>query len=127
MGDLETTTATTTTTLNNKYRAYSLRGATLLSKAPANIDHNNKNINKNNEDDEDEDNNNDNTERTNIILLSHCNCGTDMPEWVVRTAVNLSAPIKPFEIIHRIHVGIAKERKILTQTTNTNTATTSTT
>jgi len=46
-------------------------------------------------------------------MLSHCNCGHDMPEWAVRAAVGLSAPIKPFEIIHRINVGIRRTREEL--------------
>jgi len=53
------------------------------------------------------------SERTKIVMLSHCNCGRDMPEWVVRTAVGLSAPIKPFAIIHRIDVGIKRAREEL--------------
>ena len=67
------------------YRAYSLRGATLISpcsKYP--------------------------NDRTRIIILSHCNCGRDVPEWAVRMAVGIMAPIKPFEIIHRIELGIQR-------------------
>lgn len=46
-------------------------------------------------------------------MLSHCNCGRDIPEWAVRAAVGVLAPIKPFEIIYRIDVGIRRARKEL--------------
>lgn len=122
------------------YRAFSLRGATYISRCPDNPQ-----------------------KRTKIIMLSHCNCGRDVPEWAVRTgalrfcllflnvltllredmlfslflvlfcanqkfllnyfsssfqfiifqAVGILAPIKPFEIIHRIDVGIRRARKEL--------------
>lgn len=76
---------------NNKYRAYSLRGATLISKSKGYP----------------------NDQRTKIIMLSHCNCGKDIPEWAVRTAVGILAPIKPFEIINRIEMGIQHSRSDL--------------
>jgi hypothetical protein len=76
---------------NNKYRAYSLRGATLISKSKEYP----------------------NDQRTKIIMLSHCNCGKDIPEWAVRTAVGILAPIKPFEIINRIEMGIQHSRSDL--------------
>ena len=41
-------------------------------------------------------------------MLAHANCGRDIPEWAVRTAVKVLAPIKPFEIVHRINKGVAK-------------------
>ncbi len=69
------------------FRAFSLRGATYISRCP---DFPQK--------------------RTKIVMLSHCNCGRDVPEWAVRTAVGILAPIKPFEIIHRIDKGIWKAR-----------------
>ncbi|VEU42591.1 unnamed protein product [Pseudo-nitzschia multistriata] len=72
------------------YRAFSLRGATYVSRCP---DFPSK--------------------RTKIVMLSHCNCGRDVPEWAVRAAVGVLAPIKPFEIIHRIDVGIRKARNEL--------------
>jgi len=89
------TNTTTTTTLSSdstqsEYRAFSLRGATYISRCP---DFPGK--------------------RTKIVMLSHCNCGQDIPEWAVRTAVGVMAPIKPFEIIHRINVGIQQTRQEL--------------
>lgn len=72
------------------YRAFSLRGATYISRCP---DFPN--------------------ERTKVVMLSHCNCGRDVPEWAVRAAVGVLAPIKPFEIIHRIDVGIRRSREEL--------------
>ncbi len=72
------------------YRAFSLRGATYISRCP---DFPKK--------------------RTKLVLLSHCNCGRDVPEWAVRTAVGILAPIKPFEIIYRIDKGIRKAREEL--------------
>lgn len=84
------------TNTNNKlsgisgYRAFSLRGATYISRCP--------DFPK---------------DRTKVIMLSHCNCGRDIPEWAVRTAVGILAPIKPFEIIHRINVGVRKAREEL--------------
>eukprot|EP00537_Pseudo-nitzschia_pungens_P006145 CAMPEP_0172369708 /NCGR_PEP_ID=MMETSP1060-20121228/34084_1 /TAXON_ID=37318 /ORGANISM="Pseudo-nitzschia pungens, Strain cf. cingulata" /LENGTH=363 /DNA_ID=CAMNT_0013094729 /DNA_START=405 /DNA_END=1496 /DNA_ORIENTATION=- len=72
------------------YRAFSLRGATYISRCP---DFPN--------------------ERTKVIMLSHCNCGRDVPEWAVRAAVGVLAPIKPFEIIHRIDVGVRRSREEL--------------
>mmetsp|Transcript_50928 Transcript_50928/g.99643 ORF Transcript_50928/g.99643 Transcript_50928/m.99643 type:complete len:364 (+) Transcript_50928:65-1156(+) len=68
----------------SELRAFGLRGATFLSRHPEQPD------------------------KTSIILLSHCNCGNDIPEWAVRTAVGVLAPIKPFEIIHRINIGVKK-------------------
>jgi hypothetical protein len=72
------------------YRAFSLRGATYISRCP--------DFPKT---------------RTKIVMLSHCNCGRDIPEWAVRAAVGVLAPIKPFEIIHRIDVGIRNAREEL--------------
>jgi hypothetical protein len=72
------------------YRAFSLRGATYISRCP--------DFPKT---------------RTKIVMLSHCNCGRDIPEWAVRAAVGVLAPIKPFEIIHRIDAGIRQARKEL--------------
>ena len=72
------------------FRAFSLRGATYISRCP---DYPKK--------------------RTKLVLLSHCNCGRDVPEWAVRTAVGILAPIKPFEIIYRINKGIKKNREEL--------------
>lgn len=72
------------------FRAFSLRGATYISRCP---DYPKK--------------------RTKLVLLSHCNCGRDVPEWAVRTAVGILAPIKPFEIIYRIDKGIKKNREQL--------------
>jgi hypothetical protein len=97
----------TTSTTASKYRAYSLRGATLISPCSSSSNtkkeyHSNNDID--NEEEEEE------IERTNIIMLSHCNCGNDIPEWAVRTAVGILAPIKPFEIIHRIEIGIQRSR-----------------
>ena len=48
-------------------------------------------------------------------MLAHCNCGDDIPEWAVRTAVGVLAPIKPFEIIHRIRVGVERSHNELLQ------------
>ena len=73
-----------------KYRAFSLRGATYISKC---LDYPN--------------------ERTKIVMLSHCNCGRDVPEWAVRAAVGVLAPVKPFEIIYRIDLGIRRAREEL--------------
>ena len=72
------------------YRAFSLRGATYISRCPDFPEM-----------------------RTKLVLLSHCNCGRDVPEWAVRTAVAVLAPIKPFEIIHRINVGVCRAREEL--------------
>jgi len=107
---LSDTNINSTLSSGSGYRAFSLRGATYISRCP---DFPN--------------------ERTKLVMLSHCNCGRDIPEWVVRTAVGLSAPIKPFEIIHRIDVGIRLareelERAVIKPTaTSTTTATTTTT
>ena len=88
------------------YRAFSLRGATYISRCP---DFPKK--------------------RTKLVLLSHCNCGRDVPEWAVRTAVGILAPIKPFEIIYRIDKGIRKDRDELERAEwkSINTPTTTTT
>ena len=72
------------------YRAFSLRGATYISRCP---DFPKK--------------------RTKVVMLSHCNCGRDVPEWAVRAAVGILAPIKPFEIIYRIEKGIQQAREVL--------------
>jgi len=72
---------------NERLRAFALRGATYISKHS--------------------------DTKTSIVMLAHCNCGRDIPEWAVRAAVKVSAPIKPFEIIHRINVGIAKSLREL--------------
>ena len=85
-----------TTPTSSKYRAYSLRGATLISPCSSTLQDNEEQEKK--------------IERTTIIMLSHCNCGNDIPEWAVRTAVGILAPIKPFEIIHRIEIGIQNAR-----------------
>lgn len=74
----------------SRYRAFNLRGATYISRCPDFP-----------------------SERTKLIMLSHCNCGQDMPEWSIRTAVSVLAPIKPFEIIHRITIGILQAREEL--------------
>ena len=89
-----------TTPTSSKYRAYSLRGATLISPCSSTLQDN----------EEQEQEQEKEIERTNIIMLSHCNCGNDIPEWAVRTAVGILAPIKPFEIIHRIEIGIQNAR-----------------
>jgi hypothetical protein len=60
-------------------------------------------------------------------MLSHCNCGRDVPEWAVRAAVGVLAPIKPFEIIHRINVGIRKSREELERAESNSMATSTTT
>jgi hypothetical protein len=70
------------------FRAYALRGATYISKDPICP-----------------------AEKTRIILLAHCNCGEDIPEWAVRTAVGILAPIKPFEIIYRISLGVKRAQQ----------------
>ena len=88
------------TTTSSKYRAYSLRGATLISPCSSTLQDNN----------EEQEQEQEKIERTTIIMLSHCNCGNDIPEWAVRTAVGILAPIKPFEIIHRIEIGIQNAR-----------------
>jgi len=75
---------------NQGLRAFALRGATLISPHP-----------------------DDPLGKTKITLLAHCNCGNDIPEWGVRSAVKVLAPIKPFEIIHRIQVGVDANRKEL--------------
>ena len=72
------------------YRAYTLRGATYIRKDP-----------------------NYPQDKTQLVMLAHCNCGDDIPEWAVRSAVKVLAPIKPFEIVHRIRVGVAKAQKEL--------------
>ena len=86
-------TSTTTTDDENKHqpglRAFALQGATILSQHP------------------------DDATKTKITLLAHCNCGHDIPEWAVRTAVGVLAPVKPFEIVHRIQVGVQKSREEL--------------
>ena len=64
-------------------RAYALRGATYIRRNP-----------------------NDPENSTRIYILAHCDCGEDIPQWAIKTAVGILAPIKPFEIIHRINVGI---------------------
>ena len=92
-----------TTITSSKYRAYSLRGATLISPCSSTLQDNN----------EEQEQEQEKIERTTIIMLSHCNCGNDIPEWAVRTAVNILAPIKPFEIIHRIEIGIQNSRSEL--------------
>lgn len=76
--------------LNEGFRAYSLRAATYIMPDDSSSG-----------------------SKTKIIMLAHCNCGKDLPEWAIRSAVKLLAPIKPFEIIHRINVGIAASRKEL--------------
>ena len=75
---------------NGGYRAYALRGATYIHKDPAAP-----------------------TTKTKLVMLAHCNCGDDIPEWAVRTAVGVMAPIKPFEIIHRIRVGVKQSHNEL--------------
>jgi hypothetical protein len=79
--------ATTTTATSSAPRAYALRGATYISQLP--------------------------NGKTKIVMLQHANCGYDIPEWAVRTAVNILAPIKPFEIIHRIQVGVKRSKETL--------------
>lgn len=79
-------------TQNDDFRAYSLRGATYIQR-DANAP----------------------TEKTRLIMLSHCNCGDDIPEWAVRTAVGVLAPIKPFEIVHRIGEGVKRAKNGLKQ------------
>ena len=89
---LSASNTNTNSTINglSGYRAFSLRGATYISRCPDRP-----------------------KERTKIVMLSHCNCGRDIPEWAVRAAVGVLAPIKPFEIIHRIDVGIRRAREEL--------------
>lgn len=53
--------------------------------------------------------------KTQISMLAHCSCGNDVPEWGVRAAVKVLAPIKPYEIIHRIQVGVQHAREHLEQ------------
>lgn len=68
-------------------RAYALRGASYISPHP---NHPNS--------------------KTSIVILAHASCGKDAPEWLVRTAVSILAPIKPFEIITRINKGVQRAR-----------------
>ena len=95
-----------TTPTSSKYRAYSLRGATLISPCSSTLQDNEEQQEQEQEKE---------IECTTIIMLSHCNCGNDIPEWAVRTAVGILAPIKPFEIIHRIEIGIQNARYELDQ------------
>lgn len=74
------------------YWAFSLRGANYISRDPNDPDH-----------------------KTRIVMLSHANVGNDLPHWAVNTAVNLLAPIKPFEIMYRINVGVNRARPQLEQ------------
>lgn len=67
----------------NGPRAYALRGATYIRRNPKDPENS-----------------------TRIYIVAHCDCGEDIPQWAVKTAVSILAPIKPFEIIHRINVGI---------------------
>lgn len=88
--DITNNNTGTTRVGESKYRAFSLRGATYISRCPHFPE-----------------------TRTKIIMLSHCNCGRDVPEWAIRAAVGILAPIKPFEIIQRIDAGIRRAREEL--------------
>jgi len=95
------TTNPLTDRVQSQYRAFSLRGATYISRCPRSP-----------------------IKRTKVVMLSHCNCGRDIPEWAVRAAVGVLAPIKPFEIIHRINVGIRRTREELEAKMKTETGST---
>ena len=73
------------------FRAFGLRGATMISRHPTD------------------------SSKTQLTMLAHCHCGKDIPEWAVRAAVKVLAPIKPFEIVHRIEKGIHRSRDELEQ------------